>query len=141
MVFSNIYYPVTIDPIWSLDSRHILYPMPEVEPDGAFGKSQLFRWSREGGPAVQLTHSATGVLYAVRGSDGRSYIPALGGGPILKPSPKSTLIMAFGISTWVGVRILMVRYLRPRQYEVLDLLDQALHHMTRLHRTGNRPVA
>jgi dipeptidyl aminopeptidase/acylaminoacyl peptidase len=84
VVLGDEYAPRTIDPVWSQDSRHILYPMPEVGASGHFGKSQLFRWSREGGPPGQLTRSSTGVVYAVCTPDGRILYSTLGRRPDLK---------------------------------------------------------
>jgi dipeptidyl aminopeptidase/acylaminoacyl peptidase len=84
VVFMDEDSPATIDPVWSDDSHYILYPMPEVSPSGKFGKSQLFRWARGGAPASQLTHSTTGVLYAIRTPDRRILYSTLGKRPDLE---------------------------------------------------------
>jgi len=59
-----------IDPAWSPDSRYIFYVMPEVQVNGSLGRRQVFRWPREGGVPVQLTHSDVDVLYALVDDNG-----------------------------------------------------------------------
>jgi dipeptidyl aminopeptidase/acylaminoacyl peptidase len=129
VVFMDPYDPVTMDPVWSNDSRYILYPMPEVEPSGEFGKSQLFRWSREGGPATELTHSSTGVLYAVRTPDGRILYSSLGKRPDLEALANRYFdhgIWYFDLDSDPNSLGSISPALTRRG---TDVLDQALHHM------------
>jgi dipeptidyl aminopeptidase/acylaminoacyl peptidase len=130
VVFNDTYYPVTIDPVWSQDSRYILYPMPEVGSNGEFGKSQLFRWSREGGQAMQLTHSPTSVLYAVGTLDGRILYSTFGKRPDLEALAKQYFDHGIWYFDLDG---------NPNSLGSIspsspiggspDIMDQALHHM------------
>jgi dipeptidyl aminopeptidase/acylaminoacyl peptidase len=133
VVFSDSYSPLTIDPGWSRDSRYILYPMPAVEANGEFGKSQLFRWPREGGPAHQLTHSSTGVLYAVRTPEGQILYSTFGKRPDLEERTLKYFdhgIWYFDLdnapNSWGSISPAM-------DHRGMEVLDQALHYMRRLY--------
>jgi dipeptidyl aminopeptidase/acylaminoacyl peptidase len=132
-IFTEYHHPLTIDPVWSQDSRYILYPMPEVGSSGEFGKSQLFRWSRDGGPPTQLTHSTTGVLYAVRTSDGRIFYSTLGKRPDLETLANKYFdhgIWYFDLdSATDSVGSISPAFTRRGP----DVLDQVLHHMRTLY--------
>jgi dipeptidyl aminopeptidase/acylaminoacyl peptidase len=133
VVFGDQNYPVIIDPLWSQDSRAILCPMAVVGPNGKFGKSQLFRWSRKGGLAQQLTHSATGVLNAVRGSDGKILYSTFGKRRDLEALTNKYFdhgiwYFDFGNDpgSWGSISPAMTS-------RATDVLDQALHHMRHLY--------
>jgi dipeptidyl aminopeptidase/acylaminoacyl peptidase len=131
VVFSDTYSPLTIDPVWSQNGRRILYPMPVEEHDGEFGKSQLFRWSREGGPPAQLTHSTSGVLYAVRTPDGRILYSTIG----RRPNLETLANRYFDSGIWyfdLGSGPDSHGSISPASaFRGTDVLDQALHHMRR----------
>jgi hypothetical protein len=76
--FSPFYVPLIIDPVWSPDSRYVLYVTPELDREGKFGTWQLFRFSRDGKGLEQLTHCPRDVLYAIWLSDGRILVSMRG---------------------------------------------------------------
>jgi dipeptidyl aminopeptidase/acylaminoacyl peptidase len=132
VVFSDTYFPLTVDPVWAQDSRYVFYPMRAVQPNGEFGKSQLFRWSREGGLSQQVTHSTTGVLYAIRAPDGKILYSTFG----KRPDVEALTNRYFDHGIWYfdlesGPDSL--RSISPALPERgPEVLDQALHHMRRL---------
>lgn len=126
-------YPLTIDPVWSNDSRYILYPMPEVEPSGEFGKSQLFRWSREGGPPTQLTHSTTSVLYAASAPDGRIFYSTRGKRTDLEALTNRYLDHGIWYFDFDSRPNSLVSISPSHTRSGTDVLDKALHHMRLLY--------
>jgi dipeptidyl aminopeptidase/acylaminoacyl peptidase len=139
-VFTEWNYPLTIDPVWSNDSRYILYAMLEVGASGEFRKSQLFRWPREGGQATQLTHSARGVLYAVRTPNGQILYSTFGKRPGLETLSNKYFdhgIWYFDLDTDPDSLGSFLGSISPSfSRRGPDVLDQALHHMRRLYEPG-----
>jgi dipeptidyl aminopeptidase/acylaminoacyl peptidase len=133
VLFGDQYMPLTVDPVWSQDSRYILYPMPVAWSNGEFGKSQLFRWSREGGTPKQLTHSLTGVLYAVRTTDGRILYSTFGKRPDLEALANKYFDHGIWYFNFDGHPDSVGSISPSMTRRGPNVLEQALHHMRYLY--------
>jgi dipeptidyl aminopeptidase/acylaminoacyl peptidase len=69
-IYTQVYFPAQVDPVWSPDSRYVFYVMPEAPVNGGLGRRQVFRWPREGGIPVQFSRSDEDVLYALVDDNG-----------------------------------------------------------------------
>src|SRR5215469_1068151 len=128
-VFHEWNYPLTVDPVWSGDSRFVMYPMQGGAVATKQGKSQLFRWSREGGPPKQLTHSETSVLYAVRTSEGRILYSTMGARPELTALKNKYLDHGIWYFDFDKRPNSLASISPSHTRRGTDVLDQALHHM------------